>query len=369
MENDQYYMEKAIELAKKGIGKVNPNPMVGAVIVKHGVIIGEGYHEKYGCLHAERMALDKCNEDPKDSTLYVTLEPCCHFGKTPPCTDAIIKSKIKRVVIGIKDPNELVSGKGIEILKSHGIQVDTGVLGKECLELNKKFFHYILTKTPFVLMKYAMTVDGKIGTNTGNSKWITGEEARRHVHELRNELSGIMVGIKTVLTDDPLLTCRIPEGRNPIRIICDSHLRIPLYSKIVKTAKDIPTIVATISKDYDKRKILEGFNIKVLPVRESNGRIDLNDLLIQLGTMGIDSILLEGGATLNESALSSGIVNRLNVYIAPKIFGGTISPSPIEGTGISEIEEAYLLTRNKISVIGDDILLQYDVEVKKCLQD
>lgn len=365
MEIDQFYMQRAIDLARKGLGKVNPNPLVGAVIVKNGIIIGEGYHEKYGEPHAERIALKNCKVDPSESTLYVTLEPCCHFGKTPPCTDAIIESKINRVVIGGEDPNELVSGKGIKILKEHGIQVDI-ILEKECKELNKVFFHYIRNKTPYVVMKYGMTLDGKIATNSGRSKWITSEASRKHVHELRNELSAIMVGIKTVLTDNPFLTCRIPEGRNPIRIICDSHLQLPLDSNIVKTAMKIPTIVATICDDEYKKKRLEELNINVLFTKGLNERIDLKDLMTRLGVMQIDSILLEGGATLNYSALSCGIVNSLNIYMAPKIFGGTKSPSPIEGIGISNIEEAYLFTRNRMSVIGEDILLEYDVGVKKC---
>ncbi|MBD8974028.1 MAG: bifunctional diaminohydroxyphosphoribosylaminopyrimidine deaminase/5-amino-6-(5-phosphoribosylamino)uracil reductase RibD, partial [Clostridiales bacterium] len=245
---EEKYMRRAIELAKSGVGKVNPNPLVGAVIVKDGQIISEGYHAKYGDLHAERNAFRnlKNAEEAKGAEMYVTLEPCCHQGKQPPCTQAIIEHGIRKVYVGSNDPNALVAGKGIRQLREAGIEVETEVLKEECDALNPVFFHYITTKTPYVLMKYAMTLDGKIATRTGHSKWISGEESRARVQQTRNALKGIMVGIGTVLNDDPMLTCRIPDGRDPIRIICDSKLRIPLSSQVVTTAKEIPTIVATV---------------------------------------------------------------------------------------------------------------------------
>ncbi|MDO4735086.1 MAG: bifunctional diaminohydroxyphosphoribosylaminopyrimidine deaminase/5-amino-6-(5-phosphoribosylamino)uracil reductase RibD, partial [Lachnospiraceae bacterium] len=248
----EQYMKRAIELAEKGRGYTSPNPIVGCVVVKDGRIISEGYHERYGEFHAERNALLRCKEDTEGADLYVTLEPCCHQGKTPPCTDIIIEKKIGRVFVGSMDPNPLVAGKGVQILKGAGIAVETGILEKECLKMNEIFFHFITTKTPFVLSKFAMSMDGKIASESGDSKWVTGEEARAEVHLLRKYYSAIMVGIGTVLADDPMLNCRVEEGVDPIRVICDSSLRIPLDSKIVQTAKEIPTIVAagTFGSDF-----------------------------------------------------------------------------------------------------------------------
>ena len=248
----EFYMHRAIALAKKGAGRVNPNPLVGAVIVKNGKIIGEGYHEKFGELHAERNALANCSESAQGAALFVTLEPCCHYGKTPPCTQAIIENKIAQVVIGSKDPNPKVSGKGIEFLRNAGIKVIEGVLKEECDQMNDVFFHYITTHKPFVAMKYAMTMDGKIATSTGQSRWITGEKARAVVQESRNRYATIMVGIGTVLTDDPLLNCQIEGGRNPLRIVCDTTLKIPMNSKIVQTAGEIPTIIACGKVEEEK---------------------------------------------------------------------------------------------------------------------
>lgn len=359
MENHQKYMDLAIELAKKGRGQVNPNPLVGAVIVKDDVIIGSGYHEKYGGLHAERQALAACTQSAAGATLYVTLEPCCHHGKTPPCTAAIIESQISRVVIGSVDPNPLVSGKGIEILRQQGITVITGVREAACQELNTVFFHYIKTKTPYVLMKYAMTLDGKIATYTGKSKWITGAAARAAVHQTRHEMAGIMVGVNTILQDDPQLTCRIEGGRNPSRIICDTHLRTPLTAQVVATARKIPTYLATCSRDQNKIKRFEIMGCKILTVPPAGDHLDLRELMTQLGQEGIDSILLEGGGTLNFSALKSGIVNQLQVYLAPKIFGGAAAKTPVEGPGLEDPGEAFQFTDRKIKIFGDDICLEY----------
>lgn len=364
------YMRRAIELAKNGIGKVNPNPLVGAVIVKDGQIISEGYHAKYGDLHAERNAFRnlKCAEDAKGAEMYVTLEPCCHFGKQPPCTQTIIEHGIRKVYVGSNDPNALVAGKGIEQLRQAGIEVETEVLKDECDALNPVFFHYITTQTPYVVMKYAMTLDGKIATRTGHSKWISGGASRGRVQQTRNALKGIMVGIGTVLNDDPMLTCRIDGGRNPIRIICDSKLRIPLSSQVVTTAKEVATIVATIEPHVEytrfwneQKAALEEQGVEVVVVKEVNDRLDLKDLMRQLGERKIDGILLEGGSTLNYAALQAGIVNRIEAYIAPKLFGGAGLYTPVGGEGVeyaTEGIECRLLTADKIE---EDILLTYDV--------
>lgn len=362
MEQDRQYMKMALELAQKGMGFTAPNPMVGAVIVKNGRIIGQGYHRKYGELHAEREALAVCTEEPKGASIYVTLEPCCHYGKQPPCVNAILETGIKRVIIGSSDPNPLVAGKGIRILKDHGIEVTENILKEECDKLNEAFFYYIQNKKPYVVMKYAMTMDGKIAAYTGESKWVTGEAARIHVQEQRLKYTGIMVGVGTVLADDPMLTCRLENSRNPVRIICDSHLRTPLTSKIVRTAVTIPTIIASSSKDQQKIKNYEELGCQVLYVPEKNGHIDLNRLMELLGAAKIDSILLEGGGSLNWSALESGIVQKVQTYIAPKLFGGEEAKTPVEGKGFPDPASAVLLKNSEMIRLEDDFLIESEVK-------
>ena len=358
---EEGYMRLAIELAKKGCGYVNPNPMVGAVIVKDGHIIGQGYHTCCGKLHAEREALASCSESTEGADIYVTLEPCCHHGKQPPCTDAIIESGIKRVVIGSADPNPLVAVKGVRILKEHGVSVTENFLKDEFDAINDVFFHYIKTGLPYVVMKYAMTMDGKTATYTGESKWITGEAARRRVHEDRNRYAAIMVGIGTVLKDDPMLNCRIEGGKDPVRVICDTDLRIPLTSKIVETASDIRTLIATSSGDRERISALESAGCEIIKVSPDNGHISLKELMTELGRMKLDSVLLEGGGTLSWSALSSGVVNKVQAYVAPKIFGGKDAPSPVGGAGAALPAEGIALSRPEITVIGDDILIESEV--------
>lgn len=360
---DKYYMGLAKELAKKGIGKVNPNPLVGAVIVKNQEIIGKGYHMAYGKAHAEINAFNNATNDVKGATMYITLEPCSHYGKTPPCVDQIIQKGIKRVVVGSLDPNPLVAGNGIKRLKEAEIEVEVGVLESECNKVNEVFMKYIVTKRPFVVMKCAMSLDGKISTSSGESKWITGEASRRYVHETRNKLSGIMVGVETVIKDNPELTCRIDNGRNPVRIIVDSTLRIPLESKVIKETYKAKTIIATTKKaSEDKIKTLEDKGVSILIIKLKNERVDLNDLMTKLGELEIDSILLEGGATLNFSALDEGIVDKVEIYIAPMIIGGEVSKTPVGGRGVEFLKEAYKLKDLSSKCIGDDILLEGYIE-------
>ena len=359
---DEKYMAMAIELAKKGYGYTAPNPVVGAVIVKDGCMIGQGYHEKYGEPHAERNALASCTQSPKGATIYVTLEPCCHHGKQPPCTEAILQAGISRVVTGSGDPNPLVGGKGIQILKDHGIQVREHVMKEKCDALNQAFFHYIQTGRPYVTMKYAMTIDGKIAAHTGASKWVTGEEARHHVHEQRKKNTAIMVGIGTVLADDPMLNCRIEGRRDPVRIICDTHLKMPVTSKIVKTAKDIPTIIACCTADEELQRPYREAGCKILLTEKKMNHIDLEQLMEQLGKEKIDSILLEGGGTLNWAALNAGIVQKIQAYIAPKIFGGTTAKTPVEGIGVEVPDQAFLIKNRTIRLLGEDLLVEGDVE-------
>lgn len=369
---ERKYMERAIGLAKKGIGAVNPNPLVGAVIVKEDRIIGEGYHVRYGELHAERAAFASLEESAEGAEMYVTLEPCCHYGKQPPCVEAIVEHGISKVYVGSDDPNNLVAGKGIQFLKDHGIEVVSHVMKEECDALNEIFFHYITKKTPYVAMKYAMTMDGKIATKIRESKWITGEASRNKVQELRNLYTGIMVGIGTVLADNPMLNCRLENGRNPIRIICDTNLRIPVDCKIVESAKEIRTIVAVSKsalnelnevckpdKKQDKVTMLSNKGVEILGVDTIDHKICLPNLMKQLGKMGIDSVLLEGGGTLNESALLQDIVNKAYVFIAPKIFGGRDALTPVEGIGVDYPCEATHFLLQDIDNIENDIMLTY----------
>ena len=362
MQKKEEYMRRALELARKGEGHTSPNPMVGCVVVKDGRIISEGYHEKYGEFHAERNALTRCTEDTAGADLYVTLEPCCHQGKTPPCTDIIIEKKIARVFVGSMDSNPLVAGKGVQILRDHGIYVETGILDAECRKLNEVFYHYIATKTPFVVMKYAMTLDGKIACATGDSKWVTGEIARTQVHRMRGRYRGIMVGIGTVLADDPMLNCRVEGGVDPVRIICDSSLHIPTESQIVKTASDIETIVAcsqeALESERKQEKIrrLKEAGIQIIGTEGAHG-VNLVELMKKLGGQNIDSILLEGGGTLNASALEDGIVNKVYAYIAGKLIGGMDARSPVEGMGIDRMADAITLQNVEIEKLGDDFCI------------
>lgn len=363
-------MERAIELALKGEGRVNPNPLVGAVLVKDGTIISEGWHEYYGGFHAERNCILNCSQDTRGSVMYVTLEPCCHYGKTPPCTEIIMSSGIKKVVVGTMDPNPLMSGNGVRILREHGIEVVCGVLEQKCRNLNRVFFHFVKTGEPYVTLKYAMTMDGKTATRSKKSKWITGETARHAVHEERKRSSGIMVGIGTVLADDPLLTCRIENGKNPVRIICDTHLTLPMESRLVKTASDVPVIIATACSDKTRQMPYMQYGCQIVEVPEvfntgsdSAGSLDLRALMKKLGKMDIDSILLEGGSTLAWSALNSGIVQRVITYIAPKIFGGVQAPGAVGGLGVDEPAEAFCLRPVAMGHVGEDFYIESEVEM------
>lgn len=371
MTEQERYMKRAIDIAKTAEGRTSPNPMVGCVVVKDGRIISEACHEKYGEFHAERNALTRCKEDTSGAELYVTLEPCCHFGKTPPCTDIIIEKGISRVYVGSLDRNPLVAGHGIEILRQHGIEVKTGILEEECIKMNEIFFHFITEQTPFTALKYAMTLDGKIASCTGDSKWITSEESRNHVHELRRKYAGIMVGIQTVLCDNPMLNCRIDKGVDPVRIILDSALRIPMESNIVKTADRIRTIVAYSSLNeadmhnpagnkelIKKKEALESHGIEVIGTYGSR-YVDLKQLMKKLGEMKIDSVLIEGGARVNASALEAGIVNKIYAYMAPKIIMGEGASSPIGGKGIEMMSNAILLKDINVTMMnGGDVLME-----------
>ncbi len=359
---NEQYMRRALELAKKGEGHTSPNPMVGCVVVKDGRIIAEGYHERYGGFHAERNALTNLAESAEGADLYVTLEPCCHYGKTPPCTEIIIEKKTGRVFMGSLDVNPLVAGKGVRILREHGIEVHTGILEKECLDLNEVFYHYMSANTPFVAAKYAMSLDGKIACASGDSKWVTGEEARQQVQVLRKRYTGIMAGIGTVLSDDPMLNCRCEDPVDPVRIICDSALRIPADCRILRTAGEIRTILACTEQGYEEArqsgrlaKIADSGAEIVLAGR--SGQVDLRKLMKELASRKVDSILLEGGGTLNAAAFEAGIVNKVYAFIAGKIIGGKDAKTPVEGMGAAVMSETVKLERLSVERFGEDICI------------
>ncbi|MDK9709878.1 bifunctional diaminohydroxyphosphoribosylaminopyrimidine deaminase/5-amino-6-(5-phosphoribosylamino)uracil reductase RibD [Acidaminobacter sp.] len=356
------HMQRALELAKLGAGRTSPNPLVGAVIVKEGRVIGEGYHAMYGGPHAEVNAIENASESVEGAEIYVTLEPCSHYGKTPPCALKLIENRFSKVYIAMEDPNPLVAGRGIQMLRKQGIEVEVGLLEEEAKALNEVFIKYITTKKPFCVMKAAMTLDGKIATVTGESQWITSEAAREYVHQLRHELKAIMVGIGTVLKDDPKLTTRLKgkQGRDPIRVVVDSTLKIPLNAKILHLDSDAPTLIATTDRaDSEKATALQSMpGVKLIITPQKDGKVDLDYLMFVLGEQGIDSLLLEGGATLNASALESKIVDKVLMFIAPKILGGQNAPTPVGGSGIEVLENAVRLKGMKAVEIGDDLLIE-----------
>lgn len=352
-------MKEVIELAEKGRGYTNPNPIVGAIIIKNGEIIGKGCHEIYGGPHAEINAISSCTKSPEGASMYVSLEPCSHTGKTGPCTEAIIKSGIKEVFIGALDENPKVSG--VNILKDNGIRVVYGILEEEVKRQNEIFFHYIRTNMPFVLMKYAMTMDGKIATKTGESRYVSCKASREHSMKLRHQLSSIMVGKKTVISDDPMLNCRIENAKQPVRIVCDTNLSIPSDAKVLKTANEFPTLIATASTDIKKQEEFLKTGCEILNISKKDGHLDLKDLMKKLGERKIDSVLLEGGGELNFSALESGIVNKIRVYVAPKIFGGKEAISPVSGLGALSPDDAFKIRNMSFEKIDEDIMIEGEI--------
>jgi diaminohydroxyphosphoribosylaminopyrimidine deaminase/5-amino-6-(5-phosphoribosylamino)uracil reductase len=361
MKDHEFYMAKVLELAKSGWGRTNPNPLVGAILVKNNIIISCGYHQAYGFPHAEVNAIMNNKEKLDDSILYVNLEPCSHFGKTPPCAKAIIETGIKNVVIAMIDPNPKVQGNGVKMLKEAGINVILGVLEKEARKLNEIFITYITKNKPFVIMKSAMTLDGKIASVAGDSKWITGTGSRNYVHELRDRVSAIMVGIQTIIMDNPSLTTRLPhkEGKDPIRIIVDSKGRLPLDSQVLNKDNNVRVILATTSQIESKKEqqLLEK-GVTIIKADQVDGKVDLKQVIKKLYELGIDSVLIEGGGMLNASALTAGIVDKVILFIAPKIIGGKSAPTPVEGEGVNFISECLRLHDITIDRIEDDLVYE-----------
>lgn len=355
---DEDFMKEALRIARNAEGRTSPNPMVGAVIVREGRIIAEGWHREAGTSHAEIHALEMAGELSRGATLYVTLEPCAHYGRTGPCAKAVAEAGISRVVIGMEDPNPLVSGKGMSILKDAGIEVKCGVLEDECRSLNRAFLKWITTGLPFVAVKTAMTLDGKIATAAGKSQWITNEASRRRVHELRDRFDGILAGIGTVLSDDPSLTTRLPDGsgRNPVRIIADSMGRTPLKSRILHDGQATTVIVVTEMAPRERVDALRDAGAEIM-VSGKGPRVDFSLMMKQLGERELVSILVEGGGTVNFSLFKEGLVDQVYSFIAPKLVGGRTALSPVEGDGFGELSEAVVLEDLKSEMLEGDILL------------
>ena len=362
--NDQF-MKRALRLARRG--RTSPNPMVGAVVVREGQVVGEGFHPKAGEPHAEVFALNQAGELARGADLYVTLEPCCHQGRTPPCTDAVIESGVKRVFAAMQDPNPQVGGKGIEILRRAGIEVQVGLMESEARDLNEAYIKRVTTGLPFVLWKAAMTLDGKIATRTGDSRWVTGEKARRHVHRLRAEADAVLVGVGTVIADDPLLTVRDAgtrrrgdAERQPIRVVVDSEGRTPVGSKVLSS--EAPTVIITRrnAPEVNLDRLWES-GATVMGVRDIEGRIDLRYAMSELAKMGVNRVLLEGGGELAASMLAEGLIDRGLIFIAPKIVGGRDAKTPVEGDGLELMREALPTSRLRLRRFGDDVAAEFDL--------
>ncbi len=392
MGSDEQFMQRALALAVRGWGWTNPNPLVGCVIVRDGEVIGQGWHTRFGALHAEREALADCRargENPEGASAYVTLEPCCHTGKTPPCTEALIEARIARVIVGAPDPNPLVAGKGTAQLRAAGITVDEGVLLEECKRINRPFFHFIESKTPYVTLKFAMTLDGKVATRTGASRWITGDAARAIVHLDRARASAVMVGVGTVLADDPMLTCRLtsddalrygdafaqrlPQGatiadaglcgafHQPTRMVCDTHLRTPLTSQIVTTARDVSTMLLTCEECESAALPYREAGCEVVVMPEKEGHIDLAAAFDLAAERGMNDVMVEAGPALAASLMATGRVRRVQAYVAPKLFGGQDAPSPLGGSGVETPDEAWHVASLETYAFGNDVLLEGEV--------
>lgn len=352
-------MREALLLARKGRGRTSPNPAVGAVIVKEGVVLGRGWHRQAGTAHAEVHALAEAGEAARGATLYVTLEPCCHQGRTGPCTEAILQAGISRVVVAMVDPNPLVSGCGLQTLRNAGLSVTSGVLAGEAASLNAPFIKWISCGLPFVTVKNGISLDGKIATRTGDSRWITGELSRLEVHRLRDSVDAVITGIGTVLADDPELTVRLPEGgRNPVRVVLDRLARTPLTAKLVNDGK-APTLIAVSPEaPQDRVRALSGQGADILQVPLADGRLDLNVLLRELGKRCLTSLLVEAGGTLNSSFLFGNLVDKVVLFIAPKIIGGSGAPGPYGGSGSARLSDAVELEDLLIRQVGGDFMIE-----------
>lgn len=358
---DQNYMRLALNLARKAEGHTSPNPMVGAVVVKSGKVISGGYHKKAGLPHAEIVALRKAGIKARGADLYVNLEPCCHQGRTPPCTECIIAAGIKKVVMGIRDPNHLVSGKGIRFLRKNGIEVVTGVLKRDCERLNESFLKYIRTGHPWVILKSALSMDGKIATRAGDSQWITGSKAREYVHQLRNKVDAVLIGAGTVRSDDPWLTVRLRKGgmRNPVRVIVVGKHGIPISARVFSNARRERVIYATFANLPSSRKNkLQKMGVEVLLMKRKRGQLDLPQLMDKLGAMGITSVMIEGGSEVSGNLFKEKLIDKVIFFLAPKIIGGKDAPGPVGGQGISQLKDVLQIKDMTVAKLGDDLVIE-----------
>ena len=355
---DEQMMARAISLARNGLGRTSPNPLVGAVIVRDGRIVAEGWHRKAGTPHAEIHALNMAGELARGATVYVSLEPCAHYGRTGPCAKALVEAGVSRVVVAMTDPNPKVAGKGIAILQEAGIEVTTGVLEQEARQLNEVFLKWMTTGLPFVALKTAMTLDGKIATAAGQSQWITNEASRYETHRLRDIYDGILVGINTALADNPSLTTRLKEypGRNPVRIVVDSRARLPLTAKLVTDGAARTIVAVTEQAPAERVEALRSAGVEIIVAGSSN-HVDMQSLMEQLGAMKISSVLVEGGGSVNFSLLQAGLVDRVYAFIAPKLVGGRDALTPVEGEGFQELDRAVELENIQLRQLGSDVLL------------
>ncbi|MBN1662477.1 MAG: bifunctional diaminohydroxyphosphoribosylaminopyrimidine deaminase/5-amino-6-(5-phosphoribosylamino)uracil reductase RibD [Deltaproteobacteria bacterium] len=355
---DEFYMRQALKLAKRGEGRVSPNPMVGAVIVKGNRIIGKGYHQCCGENHAETNAVCNAKESIAGATIYVTLEPCSHHGRTPPCAEMLLAHKPARVVVGTLDPNPLVAGRGMDLLKKNGIATTVGVLAEECLKLNEKYFKFIQTRVPFVTLKYAQTLDGRIATAAGHSQWISSDASRRYAHTLRSVHDAVLVGAGTVIKDDPELTVRLVKGKNPLRVVVDSQLRTPPDAKIIKNQGDAATLIAiTAHADRKKRAAFADLGVEILEIDEDRrGQVDLKALLRELGKRNIASVLVEGGSEIITAFFRDGLADRVTIITAPKIAGAGIEA--VGDLGIRDMNHAIPIACEKILRRGGDFIME-----------
>jgi len=356
--DDEKWMKRALRLAEAGKGRTSPNPLVGAVLVKRGIVVGEGYHARIGEAHAEIVAFRQAGNKARGAVLYVNLEPCTHYGRTPPCVPQVIKAGVKRVVIGMEDPNPEVHGKGIKALKKVGIDIKVGVLEKECRRLNEAFCKYILRKQPFVTLKVAATLDGKVAARNGDSKWISGEASRRFVHKVRDQVDGVLVGIGTILRDDPLLTARRKEGREPYRIVLDSRLRIPEEARVFEHSSSEVILATTELAPHEKVERMEKRGIRVLIIDSKDGKVDLRSCLTKLAEIGVMNLLVEGGSQVNGSFLDEGLIDKLLLFLSPRLMGDPRALGIFGGKGVSNLNEAVAIKEIRTKRIGEDIFVE-----------
>ncbi len=363
---DKHYMRSALRLAEKGRGRTSPNPMVGAVLVKDDQVLGEGYHKRAGADHAEIAALNQAGENAAGATLYINLEPCCYQGLTPPCVDRLIEAKLSRVVIAMLDPNPKVKGRSVRLMQAAGIQVDAGLMAEQARFQNEVFLKYVTTNLPFIILKIALSMDGKIATKTGDSRWVSCKESREFVHKLRNIVDATCVGIGTIIRDDSRLTTRLKNkrGRDSIRVVIDSLLRVPLGANIFTEKSNAGNIIVTTKNAFFKRKgDIEKTGSRVLEVRHrSRNKVDLTHMAQELGKLGITSVMIEGGAEIAASAIQEGIVDKIIFFISPKIIGGKTAPGPVGGEGIAKMTDVIKLKHIRTKRFGEDIMIEGYIE-------